>query len=91
LIKNNKTKAEDNCNKIVDELRNPTKPSINATIAIDDCDQAVIQFQGELNYEALKFVSKTMIIRRIKCSYIAFVIKTYYFICRYAVILTPMM
>ena len=70
MIKNNKTKAEDNCNKIVDELENSTNPSINAAININDCDKAAIQFQGELNYEALKFVSKTMMMATNVHSYV---------------------
>lgn len=59
LINNNKTKA--NCRKIIDGLRSPINSSINAIIDIDNCDQAAMQFQGKLNCEALKFVSKSIL------------------------------
>lgn len=59
-----------NCRKIVDGLQKPENPSINAVVSLDNCDADLIQFQGELNFEALKFVSNDVIYIQVIHSYI---------------------
>ena len=53
--------AQGNCSWLVTNLTNPTSPDISATVNINDCNAAVSQFQGTLNYQALTLVSNHII------------------------------
>ena len=55
-----KDKDKDNCSKIVEGLGKPESSSISAVVTVDNCNATSVQFQGEMNFEALKFVSNNI-------------------------------
>ena len=51
---------KDNCSKIVEGLGKTENSSISAEVTLDNCNAASVQFQGKMNFEALKFVSSNI-------------------------------